>query len=186
LAISRARKEELVAEYQQQLTKSSGFIMANYSALTVQQMQDLRRRARERDGEIFVVKNTLLTLVLKAQGIALPKDLLIKPVIVVFCHKDVPPLVQLFRDYTKEVDEARFKIKGGLVEGQLLSAAEALAFADMPSRDVLLAKVLGTINAPATQMVGVVAGGIRQVVNVVQAYADKLEQAGNIPAEAAA
>lgn len=184
MAISRARKEELVAEYRQQLSASNGLVMADYTALSVPQMQALRRQAREKDGLVYVVKNTLLELVLKEQDVDVPEGLLVGPTIVAFCQGDVPPLAKLFREFAKESEEGRFVVKGGLMEGKILSVKEALAIADLPSREVLLSQVLRTINAPATQTAGVIASGIRQVLNVVQAYVDKLEEGGEAAAAA--
>jgi len=185
LAISRVRKEELIAEYKRQLSESSGVLFADYRALTVARMQGLRRKAREQNGQIFVVKNTLLDLAFKEEGLKSPEDLLTGSTIAVFCHQDVPPLAQLLRDFAKEVEEGRFVVKGCMMEGRFFSREDALAIADLPSREQLLAQVLRTINAPATQVTGVVAGGIRQVLNVVKAYVDKLEEAGGVTAEAA-
>lgn len=185
MAISRERKDTLVAEYQQQYAESAGIIFADYSTLTVVQLQDLRRRAREQNGRVFVVKNTLFDLVLKKEQLTSPEGLMTGPTIVAFCHQDVPPLAKLFRDFAKEMEEDRFIIKGGLLDGDFLTPDQAKAIADLPSRTQLLAQVLRTINAPATQTVGVVASGIRQVLNVIKAYADKLEEAGGKTAEAA-
>jgi large subunit ribosomal protein L10 len=186
LAISRERKEELVGIYRQQMAESSGVVMANYTALTMPQMQSFRRRASELDGHIFVIKNTLLDVVLKEQGIKAPKGLLSGSTMAVFCHRDVAPVAKLFLGFTKEVEEGRFRVKGGIMEGRALNQAQAQALADLPSREVLLSQVLRTINAPATQVAGVVASGIRQVLNVLQAYVDKLEGASGAAAEAAA
>jgi large subunit ribosomal protein L10 len=186
LAISRARKDELVAEYRQELEKSSGMMFANYTAIPMGQVDDLRRNARKQNGQIFVVKNTLMGLVLKEAGLEPPEDLLTGPTMVAFCYKDVPAVAKLFRDFTKEVEESRFEIKGCLLDGEFLLGKRAAAVADLPSREEVLAQVLRTINAPATQAVGVVASGIRQILNVVNAYVTKLEEAGGEPAEAAA
>jgi len=187
LAISRDRKKTLIAEYRQQYAESAGVVFADYSALTVAQMQVLRRRAREQNGRVFVVKNTLLNGVLKEAQMESPEGLLTGPTIIAFCHQDVPPLAKLFRDYAKEMtEEGHFIVKGGLLEGRFLSVAETLTVADLPTRDELLAQVLRTINAPATQAVGVVASGIRQVLNVIKAYADKLEEAAGNTVEVAA
>ncbi len=184
MAISRARKEDLVEVYAQQLERSQGAILAHYSSLSVAQMQDLRRRAREQDSEVFVIKNTLLERVLQEHSLTPPVDLFSGPTLVAFCYKDAPPVAKLFRDYAKEND-TRFMVRGALVEGHFYGAADVATLADMPPREVMFAKLLGTINAPATQTVGVVASGIRQVMNVLQAYVDKLE-GGNQTAEAAA
>ncbi len=184
MAISRKRKEELVAEYAAQYEQCTGIILAHYKALTVQRMEGLRRRAREQQGEIFVVTNTLLRQVLENRGVKLPEDALTGPTLAVFCKRDLAPLAKLFNDYTGEVEEGRFAVRGAVLDGHYYDAARAKQLADMPTREQLLAQVLGTINAPASQMVGVVASGIRQVLNVLQAYVDKLE--GGVPAEAAA
>ncbi|MGC9396064.1 MAG: 50S ribosomal protein L10 [Anaerolineae bacterium] len=186
MAISRERKEELVAIYKQQMAESNGVILANFTALTMPQMQDLRRRAREYDVRIYVIKNTLLDVVLKEQGMEAPQGLFTKPMMAAFCHEDVGPTAKLFLDFAKEVTEDNFLIKGGIMEGRFLDQAQARALADLPTRDVLLSQVLRTINAPATQVAGVVASGIRQVLNVLQAYVDKLEGEGGAAAEAAA
>ena len=168
------------------MAESNGIILANFTALTMPQMQNLRRRAREFDGQILVIKNTLLDVVLKEQDMEAPEGLFTKPIMAAFCHQDVGPMAKLFLDFTKEVTEDHFRVKGGIMEGRFLNQAQAQALADLPIREVLLSQVLRTINAPATQVVGVVASGIRQVLNVLQAYVDKLEGAGNAGAEAAA
>jgi large subunit ribosomal protein L10 len=186
LAISRVRKEELVAVYRQQLADSNGIIMADYTALNVSQMQSLRHLVREQKGQVFVVKNTLFKMVMEEAGVKVPKKLLVGPTIVAFCHEDVPSQAKVFRDFAKDFEEGIFTVKGGYMEGHILSAAEAQAAADLPTREEALAMVLRTINAPAAQTVSVVAGGIRQVMNVIKAYADKLEEAAGSPAQAAA
>jgi large subunit ribosomal protein L10 len=189
LAISRARKEELLDEYRQQTTESNGVLMASYTSLSVQQMQELRRRIHEEQAALYVVKNTLFRIVLEEQGVTVPEELVTGPTLSVFCHEDVPPVAKLLRDYAGSAEEGKFRVKGGYMSGQILSEEDAIAVADMPSREELLAQVLRTINAPATQvvsvltngggkpMVNVVAGGVRQVVNVIQAYVTKLEEA---------
>lgn len=183
MAITKERKEELAAEYTRELATSSGMILAHYNRLTVQQMQALRHRVAEAGGKVYVVKNTLLRHALEAQGLKPPADLLTGPTLAAFCHKDAPAVAKVFRDYVKEVEEGLFTLRGAMVEGQFMPAEAISALADMPSREVLLAQVLGTINAPASQVVGVIASGVRQVLNVLQAYVDKLEKGG---AEAAA
>lgn len=183
MAISRERKKALVATYKQQFVESSGVVMADYTGLSVNQMQGLRRKAREQNGRVFVIKNTLFNVMLKERGLEAPEDLMTGSTMVAFCHQDVPPVAKLFRDFVKEVDEGKFHVKGSIMEGRILSAEETLVLADLPSREVLLSHVLRTINAPATQAVGVVASGIRQILNVVQAYVDKLEEASGTPTE---
>jgi len=187
LAISRERKEELVAIYRKQMAESQGVVLASYTALTMPQMQDLRRRARELDAQVFVIKNTLLDVMLKEQGLQAPQGLLTGATMAAFCHRDVPPVAKMLLGFSKEMEEGRFQVKGSVMERRFLNQAQTQALADLPGREVLLSQVLRSINAPASQVVGVVASGIRQVLNVLQAYVDKLEGAGkNASAEAAA
>jgi large subunit ribosomal protein L10 len=185
LAITRARKEELVAEYHRQIDESTGFVMAEYNALSVPQMQDLRRQTRQAEGEVFVIKNRLFKLVLEERGLAVPEDLMTGPMIVGFSHKDVPSLTKLFRNAARGFEADRLMVRGGLLEGRIFGQDEVVAVSNLPTREELLSMVLRTINAPATQTAGVVASGIRQVLNVVKAYADKLEEAGGASAETA-
>lgn len=185
MAITRARKEELLAEYRRQIDESAGFVMAEYTALSVAQMQDLRRQTRQAEGEAFVVKNTLFELVLKEKSIEVPEGLMTGPTLVAFCHKDVPSVAKLYSGAVKNYEAGRFVVKGGLLEGRIFGEDEVDAVSKLPTREELLAMVLRTINAPATQTAGVVASGIRQVLNVVKAYADKLEEAGGASAETA-
>lgn len=189
MAITRARKEELLEEYRQQAADSSGILLAEYTALSVPQMQKLRHQIREQEGALYVVKNTLFRIAMEEQDVDVPEAFITGPTLAAFCHQDVPPVAKILRDYTKEAEEGRFRVKGGFMSGQPLSEEAALAVADMPSREELMAQVLRTINAPATQvvsvltngggkpMVNVVASGVRQVVNVVKAYVTKLEEA---------
>jgi large subunit ribosomal protein L10 len=80
------------------------------------------------------------------------------------------------KDAAKEFEA--LDLKGGVLGTVIVSADEVNTIADLPSREVLLSQVLGTINAPAGQVAGVVASGIRQVLNVLQAYVDKLQESG--------
>ncbi|MFP4344033.1 MAG: 50S ribosomal protein L10 [Anaerolineales bacterium] len=185
MAISRERKEELLQEYREQLEQSQGMILAHYSGLTVAQMETLRRQARGEEGYVFVIKNTLLEKALEERDVAAPEEMLTGPTIVAFTHQDTPPLAKIFRDFSGEVEEGKFTLRGAFVDGRFYNATQARTLADLPTRDQLFARVLGTINAPATQVAGVVAGGVRQVLNVLQAYVDKLEEGGTT-AEAAA
>lgn len=185
MAISRERKEELLATYKQQIEESNGLILANYSALTVPSLEAARGQALEQDGQIFVIKNTLFRLALQEQGFEPPEDLFSGPLIAAFCHQDVPPLAKMLIDFAKEVDVGALEISGGFMDERFLSVDEVKAIAELPSRDELLAQVLRGIQAPATQVAGVVAGGVRQVLNVVKAYVDKLEEGAEASPETA-
>jgi len=179
LAISKQRKEELVTQYVEDLKESQGIILADYRGLSVSDMDEIRQALRPIGGKAQVVKNRLLALALKEAGLSVPEEWLIGPTAIGFCYDEVPPIAKALTDVAKEHEA--LTIKGGLLGASVLSAEEVQAIANLPSREVLLAQVLGTINAPASQLAGVVANAIRQVLNVVQAHIDKLEEAGPAP-----
>jgi large subunit ribosomal protein L10 len=176
LAISKERKAELVAEYIEQLEQSKGIILADYRGLSVNDISQVRSAMRPIGGKFQVVKNRLMALALKEVDLSLPDEWLAGPTAVSFCHDEVPPVAKALKDAAKDIEA--LEIKGGLLGKSMISAAEVSTIADLPSREVLLAQVLGTINAPAGQIAGVVASGVRQVLNVLQAYVDKLQESG--------
>lgn len=174
MAISKERKEQLIEEYTEQLKESKGIILADYRGLTMANMTAIRQTLRPIGARSHVVKNRLLALALEELGLSVPDEWLAGPTAVGFCFEDVPAVAKALRDAAREYEA--FQIKGGLVGSSVLTADEVSAIADLPPLEVLLAQVLGTISAPAGQIAGVVASSIRQILNVVQAYIDKLEE----------
>lgn len=179
MAISKQRKTELVAQYVEQLKQSQGFILTDYRGISVGDMNDLRRAMRPVGGKFQVVKNRLMLLALKEVEISLPEEWLIGPTAIGWCHDEVPPMAKALRDAAKDLETLH--IKGGVMGALVIAVEQVRTIADLPPREVLLAQVLGTINAPASQAAGVIASGIRQVLNVLQAYVDKLPESGPAP-----
>jgi large subunit ribosomal protein L10 len=179
LAISRERKEELVRQYTERLQASKALVLVDYQGVRVAESEQLRRSLRENEATLQVVKNRMLKLALAQVGIELPQEWLDGPTAIAFCRGEVPTVAKVLGDFAQEV--ATFSIKGGLMETAVLSVEQIAVLANLPPRPVLLAQVLGAFNAPASQLVGAVAGGIRQVLNVLQAYVDKLESADPAP-----
>jgi len=179
LAISRQRKAELVAEYAEQLRQSRGIILADYRGLRMSDLSNIRHAMRPIGGKFQVVKNRLLALALQEVGMTLPEEWLRGPTAVGFCRDEVPPVAKALTDAAKDLE--MLHIKGGLIGTSVVEAEQILTIADLPSREVLLAQALGTINAPANRVAGTVANAIRQILNVLQAYVDKLEEAGSTP-----
>jgi large subunit ribosomal protein L10 len=176
LAISKQKKVELVAEYVEQLEQSKGLILTDYRGLSVNDVSEIRKAMRPIDSRFQVVKNRLLALALKEVDLSLPDEWLTGPTAVSFCYAEVPPVAKVLTDAAKDFET--LQIKGGVLGGSVIAPDQVRAIADLPSREVLLAQVLGAINAPATQVAGVVASGVRQVLNVLQAYVDKLQESG--------
>lgn len=179
MAISRKKKEQLVQTYVDQLKESEAVILADYRGLTVGQLQELRGKIREAEGSFAVVKNTLAERALTDAGLPVPEEMLFGPVGIGFCGNNIPGVAKAVADFAK-ANEA-LEIKGGLMGDKVITEDDVKNLAKLPSLDVLRAQMLGLINAPATQLVGVVAGGVRQMVNVLNAYS---EQGAEAAAEA--
>jgi len=175
LALTRERKEMLVRQFAEMAARSSALIFTENQGLTVAEMTQVRRRVREAEGAYHVVKNTLLRLALAQAGLPIPDELLRGPTAVSFCLGEVPPVAKALVEATKELE--RLQIKGGILEGRVMDPEGIRALADLPTREVLMAQVLGGIQGPARQVAGVVAGGIRQILNLLQARIEQLETA---------
>ncbi len=176
MALTRDEKVERVAHYVEQMKDSRGIILTNYQGLDVKQMQEIRNEMRPQDGDFEVIKNRLLALALQEVKVSLPDEWLNGPTAIGFCYGDVPPVAKVLNEARKETEI--LDLKGGWMDGAALSADQVKTIASLPSREVLLAQVLGAINGPARQTAGVVASGVRQVLNVLQAYVDKMEEGG--------
>jgi large subunit ribosomal protein L10 len=175
LAISKARKTELVTEYADLLEQSRAIFLTDYKGMSVKQLSELRAGAREVEGRISVTKNTLLRYALEETGQTIPDDLLSGQTAAGFALGEAPALAKALVDFAKA--EELFVIKGALLDGRLLSPDEVEALAKLPSKEQLRAQIMGLINAPARNLASVVASGVRQVVNVIDAYSKKEEAA---------
>jgi large subunit ribosomal protein L10 len=171
LAISREKKEVLIKEYLDQFNVSEAVIITSYRGLRVSQVEQLRRKIREAEGSFAIVKNTLAERALKEAGLPAVDEMLTGPVGIGFCHHNVSGVAKAITDFSKQNE--LLAIKGGLLGNRVIDEVGVRNLANLPSLDVLRAQLLGLINAPASQLAGVVAGGVRQLVNVFNAYAEK-------------
>lgn len=182
MAISKERKDELVSEYKELLQQSSAIFLTQYGGLTVKELEALRIKISDVNGQISVTKNTLLRIALEETERVPPNELLNGQVATSFALGEAPALAKVLVDQAKASD--KLKIVGGMLGNRALTPAEIEALATLPSLDQLRAQILGLINAPAQGIASAVANGVRQVVNVLDAYAKKEEGAAAEPATA--
>lgn len=169
MAISKQKKEELVAEYSELINQSKAVFLTEYTGLDVKQMQDLRSEVRKAEGSYRVTKNTLLLLALENSGKPVPADLLTGQLATGFALQEVPALAKTLIEFAK--DQEQFAIKGGILGEKLLTAEQVEELAKLPSLDELRSKIIGLIQAPAINIVSTVNSSVQQVVNVLDAYA---------------
>ncbi|MFZ4813788.1 MAG: 50S ribosomal protein L10 [Phototrophicaceae bacterium] len=167
MAITRVRKEELVSRYLEILSRSDGIILAQYKAMTVAEAEQLRHKVREVNAEYMVTKNTLLKIALQEMGWSVPEGMLQGSVGVIFSQGDIPKTAQAVIDFAKLFSE-KFVPKGGVLGGSsIFQASELEAIVKMPSREQLLAQVLGLLTQPSSQLVGTIDAAVGGVVNVL-------------------
>jgi large subunit ribosomal protein L10 len=170
LAITKERKEELVAQYQEKLRESKGYILTEHSGLSVRDFETLRGDIDELGGSFLVVKNTLAELAFKEEKVPYPDDAFIGTTAIGFATEDIPAVTKVILDLAKESESVR--IKGGVVDGILYDSKKMEQLANLPPLPVVQAQLLGLMNTPASQLAGVLASSVRQVVNVMNAYAE--------------
>lgn len=175
MAISKQRKEELVAEYSKLLDTSRAVFLTEYTGLDVKEMQKLRGEVRKAEGIFRVTKNTILLYALEKAGKPAPADLLVGQLATGFALNEVPTLAKALTNFAEEVEE--FTIRFGILDDELLTAEQIEALAKLPSLDELRAQIVGLISAPAQNITSTVANGVRQIVNVLDARAKQAEEA---------
>lgn len=173
MAINKQRKDELVGQYRDLLQNSSAVFLAQYAGMSVKELEALRVKIGDADGRINVTKNTLLRIAMEESELEPPLDLLTGQVITSFALGEAPSLAKVLVDSARTND--KIKIIGGMLGERRLSPSEIEALAKLPSLDELRAQILGLINAPAQGIVSAVSNSVRQVVNVLDAYAKKDE-----------
>jgi len=173
--LNKQSKEDLVAEFAEKLKVAKAAFLADYRGLDVDQANDLRNKLREVGVEYRVVKNTLLRLAAKDTGSACFDEFLSGPTAIALVNEEPVGPAKALVEFAKKHEA--FELKAGMLDGKLLAVAEIQALAELPSRDELLAKMLGSMSAPATNFVGVLAAVPRTFVQVLAAIKDQKEAA---------
>ena len=170
MAINKSKKEELVEQYKQIIQENSGLILTSYSGVSVKELEELRRKIRELDGSFVVVKNTLLRIALDEVNITLPEDGYSGTTAVGYASEDIPALAKTIVDMARDHDA--MQVKAGVVSGETYTAAQVERLAALPPLPVVRGQLLGVLQAPAGRIAGVLASSVRQVMNVLNAYAE--------------
>jgi len=179
-----AQKIEIVAELRELIGQTSAAILTDYRGLSVAELTDLRKKLRAADAEFRVVKNTLFKLA--GDGLLPISDLdehLAGPTAIGFAKGDPVAATKIIVDFVK--DHKAMSLKGGVVEGRIVDVAGVEALSKLPSREVLISQMLGSMQAPISGLVGTLNGIISNFVYTLQALIEK-QEAGEAPAEAAA
>lgn len=171
MAISRAQKTNVVSQYQDWLNRSQAAFVSEYTGLNSKQVEELRIKIRQAGGEFHVVKNTLGRLALESTGHTLPAGLLEGSTAFCFAFNNVPDVAKALTEFARTSEKVT--VKGGFLGKSTITPDQVKALADLPPLPVMRAQLMGTLLAPASQLVRILAEPGRQVAAVVKAYADK-------------
>jgi large subunit ribosomal protein L10 len=183
--VRKLEKAEIVQDIKERIGRSQFNILADFTGLKVEDITRLRRQIREADGELKVVKNTLLERAAAGDSSMAPlASQFLGPNSVTFGYGDPVALAKVLVKFAQE--KPQFKLKAGVLSGQMLTAQELDALSKLPDREVLLSQFLGVLQGVPTALVMVLAGVIRNLLNVLVALKDKKAEAEPAPAAAAA
>ena len=169
----RAEKQFLTNEYVARLNGSPFFIVVGYQGLKVSHLTELRKRLTVAGAEVHVVKNTVFRVAAKEAGLADLNGSLTGQLAVVTGKKDISAAAKALKNFAAEFD--KLKLKFGYLNSQRLDDKSIIVLADLPSIDVLRAKLLGLFNAPATKLATLINTPATQLAQVIKAKAEKAE-----------
>jgi len=176
----RPDKVAVVDEVQGKWSSASGAILTEYRGLTVKDLADLRRGLRTAGGEYKIYKNTLVRFAVRELGLEGVEELLVGPTAIAFVAGDAVAVAKVLRDFART--NPHLVVKGGVLGQSVLSAADAGALADIPPREVLLARLAGMLAAPMQQFAGLLQAVPRSFAYGLKAL---IEQQGGVPEAAA-
>ena len=167
----RLGKETLLQEVKKRVQSSPYIILANYKGMSVSELSELRKRLHPTGAKFTVVKNTLLKLAARDCGLPEFSTLLEGQIAMVAGSRDVCSAAKIIKNFNSEFSKPA--IKGGVLDGVVLSSEQILSLADLPSREALLAQILGLLNAPAAKLVRIIGTPGEMLARVIQEKINK-------------
>ncbi|SLN32563.1 50S ribosomal protein L10 [Roseovarius albus] len=172
--MDRAQKEKLVDELGQIFESSGVVVVAHYEGLTVAEMQDLRSRARESEASVRVAKNRLAKIALEGKPCSSIADYLSGMTVLTF-SEDPVAAAKVAEGFAK--DNKKFEILGGAMGENALDRAGVATVSKMPSRDELIASIVGCIGAPASNIAGAIGAPASNIASILSTIEEKAEAA---------
>ncbi|MDD5043419.1 MAG: 50S ribosomal protein L10 [Patescibacteria group bacterium] len=161
---TKQKKQEILKSFKDKLATAKAVVFAKFTGLTVKDITDLRNKCRKEGVFYGVAKKTLLKKALDEAGFNLPLD---GEIAVAFSEKDEVAAAKILDIFAKDHEQVKFL--SGILENKILTAEEVKGLAKLPSKKELLAKMVGSIQAPVSGFVNVLAGNLRGLANVLNA-----------------
>ena len=169
-----SKKAQTIDELAGKLARAKLAVVTDYRGLTVAQIGELRKQLRPLNVEYEVSKNTLVAKAAQKLGIQVLEKPMEGPTAIAFCYGDIVAPTKTLGDFART--SKIMSIKRGLLGKKLISPADVATIATLPSKEVLVARVLGSMQSPLVGIVSVLNGPVRSLAYVLQARAKQLEQ----------
>ncbi len=183
MAVTKEKKAEQLQELVDKFGRSKTVVFADYRGLDVKSISDLRGELRKGDAEAKVAKKTLIQLAAKENKITdIPAEAMEGPVAAVFSYEDEMAGIQIVYKFAK--GNENLKLLGGIIDGKVVGPDVIKQYAQLPSKEELIAKLIGSMNSPLSGTVGLLGNIVGGFVRVLNAYKDTLpaEEAAPTPA----
>jgi large subunit ribosomal protein L10 len=176
MAITRAKKEQILAELEKEFKSAKSVAFTTYIGTTVAEITDLRRQLRDAGVRMLVAKKTLIKLAAKNAGLKeIPNEAMVGPVAVTFAHQDELAALQVLHKYGK--DHKQVSLLGAILEGENLSQSAAMTLAQLPGKEALLGQLVGLFISPIRGFVTVGSQLISGFVRALDGVREKKEKA---------
>ncbi|MDP8243052.1 MAG: 50S ribosomal protein L10 [Candidatus Hinthialibacter antarcticus] len=176
MPIRRSDKVKLSEEYADWVNESSSLLVFDYRGLSVEEFSDLRNKVRDAGGRLRVVRNRMFKRAIESKPFTQMNDLLLGPSAIIFAGESDPVApAKALVDFAK--DHEIIQIKGGSIYDDYLESSQVQLLAKTPTLPELHSKILGSVKAPASAVLGCIKGSSQKLHGLFTAYADKLEQA---------
>ncbi len=169
------KNQEALKDLTAKFKSMKGMIMTEYHGLSVEQISDLRNQLRKSGCEYLVVKNTLSKIALKEIGMESANEYFEGPTAIVVEADDPVSPAKIVSEFAKKNE--KLVIKAGILDGKVIALNEIKALASLPTKEVLIGKMLGSMNAPISNFVGVLSAVTRNFVCVLNAIKEQKEKA---------
>ena len=175
MAVTKAKKNEVLAKLNDRFSKAKVVYFSSYSGIQVKKVTALRKQLKKAGVDFMVAKKTLMQIAAKNNGFPeVPADVMAGPVAAVFGYDDIIIPAKTLHGFSKEAEQ--IALLGGLVDGKVVNKMQAKQLATLPSREELLAKLVGSMKSPISGLHATLSGVLRGFVMVMKGAADKKAQ----------
>lgn len=171
MALTREQKQKIITDLETKIDKQKSIVFMDFSKIKVKELAKLRESLKKEGSEMKVAKKSLMEIALKNKNVSLDSNKLAGEVAIVFGYEDEIAPSKIVYQFSKE--NANAKILGGFLENKFCEMADVIRLAELPSKEQLLGMLVGTLSAPATNLVGVLSGNMRKLVLALSQIRDQ-------------